>query len=93
VLKENRLVIVSDCYEVVSSARTKIESEMSEVMLCEIYGKLNNKRGAVQVGWVQHGNSEHGYEACERNPIPKERRIRICKQIGGVGFEIQLDQE
>jgi len=28
------------------------------------------KVGAVQVGWVQCRNLEHGYEGRERNPIP-----------------------
>jgi hypothetical protein len=40
----------------------------------------------VQVGWVQRENSEHGYGSSEGNPIPKEGRIRIHKQTGGVGF-------
>ena len=33
ILSESRLVIASGCYNVVSLARTKIESEMSEVIL------------------------------------------------------------
>ena len=27
--------------------------------------------GAVQVGWMQRGNSEHRYEAREENSTPK----------------------
>ena len=40
-------------------------------------------------------NMEHGYEACEGNPILKEGKIRIRKQIRGhVGFVImRIDEE
>lgn len=36
---------------------------------------------AMQVGWVERGNSEHGYKAHEVNPIPNGG-IRIPKQVG-----------
>jgi hypothetical protein len=38
---------------------------------------------------------EHRHEAREENPITKEGKIRICKQVGGVGFVIvmRMDEE
>jgi len=44
ILSESRPVIASDCYKAVSSARTKIESEVSEVMLCKILQKGKGRK-------------------------------------------------
>jgi hypothetical protein len=48
ILSESRPVIAPDCYKVVSSAKTKIESEVSEV---KIYEKVNGEIGCC-VGWL-----------------------------------------
>ena len=37
---------------------------------------------------AENRNTDHGYEAREGNPIHKEGKIRIRKQVGGVGFVI-----
>ena len=43
---------------------------------------------------VRRGNSEHGYETCEGNPISKEGRIWIHKQVGGkVRIAMRMDDE
>jgi len=71
------------------------------VLIVEFYGnlKVNDKSGCCSVlcrlVGAKRGNSEHGYEACEGNPIPKEGRIlntqtsRKCK----VCIAMRMDEE
>jgi hypothetical protein len=87
ILRESRPVIAPDYYKVVSSAKTKIESEVSEMMLCK------NLRKGKWRKWVLCRLV--GCNAESRNIDMKPARKfntqgRIGKQVGGVGLVIVM---